>query len=69
MLSMLSQYMSTLKTPDLRATTSMGAFGYGMGENNANAERTISIWQEQVQIQREIRSILQDKSFEATYSE
>lgn len=34
-----------------------------------NSERVMSIWQEQVQVQKDIKSILQDKSFEATYSE
>ena len=39
-----------------------------MGEVNDNIDRQMRIWEEQADLQRQIKDILQDKTFEAHYA-
>ena len=54
---------------DLTPVTSLGQYGYGMGEVNDNIDRQMHIWEEQAALQRQIKDILQDKTFEAYYAD
>ena len=40
-----------------------------MGEVNDNIDRQMQIWEEQTALQRQIKDILQDKTFEAYYAD
>lgn len=40
-----------------------------MGEKNDNIERQMKVWEEQAQLQRDIRDILSDRTFEAAYAD
>ena len=57
-----------MKPADLSPVTSLGQYGYGMGEVNDNVDRQMRIWEEQAALQRQIKDILQDKTFEAHYA-
>ena len=52
---------------DLTPVTSLGQYGYGMGEVNDNIDRQMHIWEEQAQLQRDIRDILDSRSFPGVY--
>lgn len=52
---------------DMSHVTSLGQYGYGMGEKNDNVERQMRVWEEQAQLQRDIRDILDSRSFPAAY--
>ena len=64
----LQQQIASIKPTDLSPVTSLGQYGYGMGEVNDNIDRQMQIWEEQAALQRQIKDILQDKTFEAYYA-
>ena len=64
----LQQQLASIKPTDLSPVTSIGQYGYGMGEVNDNIDRQMQIWEEQASLQRQIKDILQDKTFEAYYA-
>ena len=64
----LQQLLAGIRPADLSPVTSLGQYGYGMGEVNDNIDRQMRIWEEQADLQRQIKDILQDKTFEAHYA-
>ena len=57
------------RAADLTNVTSLASMGFGMGENNDNYDRQMKIWEDQRDIQRDIKNILNEKTFTATYGE
>lgn len=57
------------KTADLTNVTSLASMGFGMGEVNDNVDRQMKVWEEQATLQREIKNILNEKTFAATYGD
>lgn len=55
------------RTADLTNVTSLASMGFGMGEVNDNYNRQIKIWEDQRDLQRDIKNILNEKTFTATY--
>lgn len=65
----LQQQLAGIRPADLSPVTSLGQYGYGMGEVNDNIDRQMRIWEEQAALQRQIKDILQDRTFEAYYAD
>lgn len=63
----LQERLAMTAPVDLTPVTSLGQYGYGMGEVNDNIERQMHIWEEQAQLQRDIRDILDSRSFPGVY--
>ena len=57
------------RAADLTNVTSLVSMGFGMGEKNDNYDRQMKVWEEQRDIQRDIKNILNEKTFTATYGE
>ena len=57
------------RTADLTNVTSLASMGFGMGEKNDNYDRQMKVWEEQRDLQRDIKNILNEKTFTATYGE
>ena len=57
------------RVADLTNVTSLASMGFGMGEKNDNYDRQMKIWEDQRDIQRDIKNILSEKTFTATYGE
>ena len=49
--------------------TSLASMGFGMGEKNDNYDRQMKVWEEQRNLQRDIKNILNEKTFTSTYGE
>ena len=63
----LQERLAMTAPVDLSPVTSLGQYGYGMGEVNDNIDRQMHIWEEQAQLQRDIRDILDSRSFPGVY--
>ena len=63
----LQERLAMAAPVDLTPVTSLGQYGYGMGEVNDNIDRQMHIWEEQAQLQRDIRDILDSRSFPGVY--
>ena len=57
------------RTADLTNVTSLASMGFGMGEKNDNYDRQMKVWEDQRDLQRDIKNILTEKTFTATYGE
>ena len=57
------------RTADLTNVTSLASMGFGMGEKNDNYDRQMKVWEDQRDLQRDIKNILNEKTFTATYGE
>lgn len=57
------------RTADLTNVTSLAAMGLHMGETVDNVDRQMAIWKEQANLQRDIKNILNEKTFTAAYGE
>ena len=57
------------KTADLTNVTSLASIGANMGEVNDNFDRQMAIWEDQRNLQRDIKNILNEKEFVAHYGE
>ena len=57
------------RAADLTNVTSLASMGFGMGEKNDNYDRQMKIWEDQRDLQRDIKNILNEKTFTATYGE
>ena len=57
------------RTADLTNVTSLASMGFGMGEKNDNYDRQMKVWEDQRDLQRDIKNILSEKTFTATYGE
>lgn len=57
------------RTADLTNVTSLAQMGFGMGEKNDNYDRQMKVWEDQRDLQRDIKNILNEKTFAATYGE
>lgn len=57
------------RTADLTNVTSLASIGLGMGEVNDNYDRQMKVWEDQRNLQRDIKNILNEKTFTATYGE
>lgn len=57
------------RTADLTNVTSLASMGFGMGEKNDNYDRQMKVWEEQRDLQRDIKNILNERSFVSTYGE
>lgn len=57
------------RTADLTNVTSLASIGANMGERNDNFDRQMAVWEDQRNLQREIKNILSEKTFESTYGE
>lgn len=57
------------RTADLTNVTSLAAMGLHMGETVDNVDRQMAVWKEQANLQREIKNILNEKTFTAAYGE
>ena len=57
------------RTADLTNVTSLASMGFGMGEKNDNYDRQMKIFEDQRDLQRDIKNILNEKTFAATYGE
>ena len=69
--SLADQLLNVLgnRTADLTNVTSLAQMGFGMGEKNDNYDRQMKVWEDQRNLQREIKNILNEKTFVATYGE
>ena len=69
--SLADQLLQALgnRTADLTNVTSLAQMGFGMGEKNDNYDRQMKVWEDQRDLQREIKNILNEKTFAATYGE
>ena len=69
--SLADQLLQVLgnRTADLTNVTSLAQMGFGMGEKNDNYDRQMKVWEDQRNLQREIKNILNEKTFVATYGE
>ena len=57
------------RTADLTNVTSLASMGFGMGEKNDNYDRQMKIFEDQRDLQRDIKNILNERSFVSTYGE
>ena len=57
------------RTADLTNVTSLASMGFGMGEKNDNYDRQMKVLEDQRDLQRDIKNILNEKTFAATYGE
>ena len=57
------------RAADLTNVTSLASIGFGMGEKNDNYDRQMKVWEEQRDLQRDIKNILNEKTFTSTYGE
>ena len=57
------------RAADLTNVTSLVSMGFGMGEKNDNYDRQMKVWEEQRNLQRDIKNILNEKTFTSTYGE
>lgn len=57
------------RTADLTNVTSLASMGFGMGERNDNYDRQMKVWEDQRDLQRDIKNILNEKTFTSTYGE
>ena len=57
------------RTADLTNVTSLASMGFGMGEKNDNYDRQMKVLEDQRNLQRDIKNILSEKTFTATYGE
>ena len=57
------------RAADLTNVTSLASMGFGMGEKNDNYDRQMKVWEEQRNLQRDIKNILSEKTFTSTYGE
>lgn len=69
--SLADQLLQVLgnRTADLTNVTSLASIGLGMGEVNDNFDRQMKVWEDQRDLQRDIKNILNEKTFSATYGE
>lgn len=69
--SLADQLLQVLgnRTADLTNVTSLASIGFGMGEVNDNFDRQMKVWEDQRDLQRDIKNILNEKTFVATYGE
>lgn len=68
-LQTLQERLSRIAAPDLSNVTSLGQYGYGMGERNDNIDRQMRVWEDQYDVQRQILDVVRDRTFEASYAE
>ena len=68
-LQTLQERLSRISAPDLSNVTSLGQYGYGMGERNDNIDRQMRVWEDQYDVQRQILDVVRDRTFEASYAE
>ena len=52
---------------DASLTTSLAQFGIGMGEANDNVNRQMKVWEEQTEIQKQIKELLEQNAWTASY--
>ena len=57
------------RTADLTNVTSLASMGFGMGEKNDNYDKQMKIFEDQRDLQRDIKNILNERSFVSTYGE
>ena len=57
------------RAADLTNVTSLVSMGFGMGEKNDNYDRQMKVWEDQRDLQRDIKNILNERSFVSTYGE
>lgn len=57
------------RTADLTNVTSLASIGANMGEVNSNFDRQMAIWEDQRNLQRDIKNILNEREFVAHYGE
>lgn len=69
--SLADQLLQVLgnRTADLTNVTSLASMGFGMGEKNDNYDRQMKVWEDQRDLQRDIKNILNEKTFTSTYGE
>lgn len=61
--------ISQARQADLTNVTSLASMGFGMGEKNDNFERQMKVFEEQRDIQRDIKNQLNETKYKATYSD
>ena len=68
-LNTLQNKLSNMVTPDLSNTQSMASIGANMGEKNDNIQRQQSFWNETLDLQRQMKDLLDliNQNYGATY--